>query len=371
MTRFLPEPEHAHGRPERLGVLLVNLGTPEAPTTRAVRRYLREFLSDPRVIEAPRWLWWLVLNLVILAFRPPRTAAAYREVWTDQGSPLLVNSLAQRDGLREALGQRIAGLHQVELAMRYGEPSIPAALARMREDGVRRLLVLPLYPQYSATTTASVFDAVAAQMQRTRWIPELRTINSYHDHPAYVLALAESIRRRWDGPGDGSRRLLFSFHGLPERYLHAGDPYHCQCLKTARLVAERLELADEAWAVSFQSRVGREPWLQPYTDELLETWGREGLEQVTVVCPGFSADCLETLEEIGLRARESFVAAGGGELDYVPCLNAEADHIRFLAELCIEHLGGWPELQPGHSENRLAEALHTSRERALDRGAER
>jgi len=369
MPHYTGQSDLPHGSAGRLGILLVNLGTPEAPTTGAVRRYLRQFLWDPRVIELPRWLWWLILNLVILVIRPSRSAAAYREIWTAQGSPLMVHSLALRDALREELGRRIPGLHCVELAMRYGHPSVPEVMARMRDENVRRLLVLPLYPQYSATTTASVIDAVTADMQTTRWIPELRTINSYHDHPAHVLALAESIEAHRNEHG-ALGHLLFSFHGLPQRYLLAGDPYHCHCHKTARLVAERLRLEPEQWSISFQSRVGREPWLAPYTDQVLEAFGREGRD-VTVACPAFAVDCLETLEEIALRGRESFHAAGGGRFAYVPCLNAGADQVRMMAELVMEHVAGWPELSPSHSENRLAETLHRSRERALAKGAER
>jgi protoporphyrin/coproporphyrin ferrochelatase len=369
MTRYIGQDDFSHGTPGRLGILLVNLGTPTAPTTSAVRRYLREFLWDPRVIEVPRPLWALVLFGFIQWFRAPRSAAAYRQIWTEQGSPLMVGSLAIRDALRDELGRRIPGLHSVELAMRYGEPSIATVLAGMRAENVRRLLVLPLYPQYSATTTASAIDAVTQVMQRTRWIPELRTINHYHDHTALVMALSETIEARRAERG-GLGHLLFSFHGLPQRYLDAGDPYHCQCQKTARMVAERLHIAPDKWSVAFQSRVGREPWLAPYTDQVLQQLGAAGAD-VTVICPGFSVDCLETLEEIALRGRDTFLAAGGGGFDYVPCLNEHADHVRMLAELVMEHTAGWPELRLDHSENRLAETLHRSREAALAKGADR
>jgi protoporphyrin/coproporphyrin ferrochelatase len=369
MTDYIGQDDYSHGTADRLGILVVNLGTPEAPTSGAVRRFLRQFLWDPRVIEYPRALWWLILNFVILLIRPSRSAAAYRKIWTDDGSPLMTHSRAITDALRTELGRRIPGLHTVELAMRYGEPSIAQALERMRAENVRRLLVLPLYPQYSATTTASVFDAVAEDMQGTRWIPELRSINDYHDHLALVMALAETIEAR-RATGEKLGHLLFSFHGLPQRYMDAGDPYHCQCHKTARMVADRLQLQPDSWSVSFQSRVGRERWLAPYTDQRLEELGRAGAE-VTVVCPGFAVDCLETLEEIELRGREQLLAAGGKAFHYIACLNDDPNHVRMLAELVMEHTAGWPELRPDHSENRLAETLHRSREAALRQGARR
>lgn len=345
MSRFESSPRYAHGTPESLGVLLVNLGTPDAPTTSAVRRYLRQFLWDRRVVEVPRPLWWLILNLVILTIRPPRTAAAYRKVWTDRGSPLLLHCQDIAAGVARQLQSRLSGNVHVELAMSYGQPSIESALASLYEQQVRRIVLLPLYPQYSNTTSGSVFADVAAQLSRRRWIPELRFINHYHDAPAYIAALAASIRefRERDGAGE---RLLFSFHGLPMKMLEDGDPYHCQCQKTARLVAESLQLQDNEWALSFQSRVGRDPWLQPYTDQLLTQWGEEKVGNIDVVCPGFSADCLETLEEIQIQNAEFFSEAGGGTLRYVPALNAREDHITLLSRLVEKHAAGWPETSP-------------------------
>jgi len=370
MSRYLSHPRYEHGTPESLGVLLVNLGTPDEPTTAAVRRYLKQFLSDPRVVELPRPLWWLILNGVILRIRPPRTAEAYRKIWTEHGSPLLLHCRDIASGVASELGSRLSGPVHVELGMSYGEPSIRSALDRLHEEQVRRVLLLPLYPQYSNTTTGSVFADVTGHLSRRRWVPEFRFVNHYHDAPGYIAALAASIRDFRDREGAG-RKLLFSFHGLPRRMLEDGDPYHCQCQKTARLVAAELELPDDAWAVSFQSRVGREPWLQPYTDELLEQWGREGMERVDVVCPGFSADCLETLEEIRMQNGELFAGAGGGELRYIPALNARDDHVAFLSRLVVKHVAGWPEASPDYSASETASELDRSARRARAMGADR
>jgi len=369
MSRYLSYPRYEHGTPESLGVLLVNLGTPDEPTTAAVRRYLKQFLSDPRVVELPRPLWWLILNGVILRIRPPRTAEAYRKIWTEHGSPLLLHCRDIATSVASELRSRLSGPAHVELGMSYGEPSIGSALDRLHEAQVRRVLLLPLYPQYSNTTTGSVFADVAGHLSRRRWIPEFRFVNHYHDAPGYVAALAASIRDFRDREGAGSK-LLFSFHGLPRRMLDDGDPYHCQCQKTARLVAAELELADDEWAVSFQSRVGREPWLKPYTDELLEQWGQEGMDRVDVVCPGFSADCLETLEEIRMQNGELFAEAGGGELRYIPALNARDDHVVFLSRLVVKHAAGWPEASPDYSASETASELDRSARRARAMGAE-
>ena len=368
--KYRGEPEFSHDSLERLGILLVNLGTPEAPTPRAVRRYLAEFLWDPRVVEAPRWLWWLILHGVILRVRPHRSAAAYRKIWTDQGSPLLFNSRRQVKALRAELVQQIAGPVRVELGMRYGRPAIAEALQALRGDGCRRLLVLPLYPQYSATTTASVFDAVADEIKTWRWLPELRFINQYHDEPRYVESIADSIRGNWS-ERPRAQKLLMSFHGVPRRYLLNGDPYHCQCQKTARLVAEELNLRPAEWAVSFQSRVGREEWLRPYTDLLLKEWGASGVKSVDVVCPGFAADCLETLEEVGEQNRDFFLEAGGEAYHYIPCLNDRPDHMSALTELLLKHASGWPQTSGPHDEQRLSAEARTTRDRAMAMGAER
>jgi ferrochelatase len=341
MPTYQSIPEFKHGQQETTGLLLVNLGTPEEPTASAVRRFLKQFLSDPRVIEYPRWLWWLILNGVILRIRPSRSAAAYRKIWTDEGSPLMLFSEAIADGVRQRLDERMPGTVKVELAMSYGEPSIDASIDRLVARGARRLLVLPMYPQYSGTTTASVFDAVARKLNRLRWIPETRFINQYHDEPGYVAALAASIRESWEEHGRGAK-LMFSFHGVPKQTLLSGDPYHCQCQKTARLVAGELRLNDDDWLLSFQSRVGREEWLSPYTDETVVKLGKQGITRLDVVCPGFSTDCLETLEEIAMQNAELFVESGGESLHYIPALNARQDHVSFLSDLVEKHFGGWP-----------------------------
>ena len=368
MSGYRDDDDYRHGTPPRLGVLMVNLGTPEDTSTPAVRRYLRQFLSDPRVVEVPRFLWFLILNLAILVFRPRRSAAAYRQIWSDRGSPLMVHSKLQSEALRDRLSQRLYGPFTLKLAMTYGQPDIESALESLRRDNARRLVVLPMYPQYSATTTGAVFDAVTRVLQRTRWVPELRFINQYHDVDGYIAALANSVREHWDANGRGDH-LLMSFHGIPRRYLESGDPYHCQCHKTGRLLAEALELVDDDWTLAFQSRVGREEWLRPYTDETVERLGREGVGRLDVICPGFSADCLETLEEMAMQNAEIFEEAGGGELHYIPCLNERPDHIGMLADLVARHCGGWPEADHRWKESDALRAAEKEMEEARKLGA--
>jgi ferrochelatase len=363
MTAYLGTTDYAHGSPARLGVLLVNLGTPDEPTTAAVRRYLAEFLWDPRVIEAPRPLWWLILNGIILRTRPKRSAHAYQKVWTPAGSPLMVESRALAGELARRLGGRLGDRVRVELAMSYGNPSIPAALERLRVDNVQHLLVLPMYPQYSATTTASIFERVTRELAQWRWLPELRMVNQYWEEDAYVAAVADSIAAHWRERGRS--HLLFSFHSIPKRYFVAGDPYHCFCQGTARRVATRLGLAEGEWSVGFQSRFGREEWLKPYVDLLLHEYAEHGPKQVTVVCPGFATDCLETLEEIAMQNREAFLAHGGEAFDYVPCLNSSEPQVALYEQLVLRHAQGWPELADGDDSARLAD----SRARALAMGA--
>lgn len=340
MTKYLGTPDFHHDQDTCTGILLVNLGTTAAPTRDAVRRYLGEFLWDPRVIEMPRPLWWLILHGVVLRFRPGRVARAYQSIWTDEGSPLLAISRRLTDALQQRLGQRTKLRTEVALAMRYGQPSIDAALQSLRERGMRRLLVVPMYPQYSATTTATVFDEVTNILRRWRWVPELRFIQHYHDHPMYITALADSVRAHWQqqaAPG----KLLMSFHGIPKRYILAGDPYFCECQKTARLLADELQLSDEQWQVAFQSRVGREEWLKPYTDKTLVEWGKHKAPAVDVICPGFSVDCLETLEEMDQLNRKLFQAKGGGQYHYIPALNDSTAHLDMLTDLVETHLQGW------------------------------
>lgn len=327
-------------QPVQAGVLLVNLGTPEAPTAQAVRPYLAEFLGDPRVIDYPRWLWWLILHGVILRVRPARSAHAYQRIWTAQGSPLRVGSEALAARLQEALGSR--GPIRVALAMRYGQPSVAQQIAQMQREGVRRLLVLPLYPQYSATSTGSVIDAVADALKALRWPPELRLINDYHDDPAHIDALAQSIEQWWAIHGRGDK-LLLSFHGIPERYVRLGDPYAAQCEATARALRQRLGLDEQQLLVSFQSRVGREKWLTPYTDATVRELAASGVKRLDVACPGFAVDCLETLEEIAMQNAEFFREAGGETLRYIPALNDSDGQVESLAALVRRHGAGWPE----------------------------
>lgn len=370
MPPFDSSPEYEHGLPESLGVLLVNLGTPDEPTPEAVRRYLRQFLSDPRVVEIPRPLWLAILHTYVLRTRPAASAEAYKKIWTEQGSPLLLHSIDIAEAVQEKLSARLSGAINVELAMSYGSPSIESALQKMFDQYVRRIIVLPLYPQYSGTTTASVFDAVTAALSKRRWVPELRFVNHYHDAAGYISALVTSIRDFWDLHGRGDR-LLMSFHGLPRQTLINGDPYHCQCRKTARLVATELELDDDFWQVSFQSRLGRAEWLRPYTNETLKNWGSEKVGKADVICPGFSADCLETLEEIAIVEAASFASAGGGELRYIPALNARDDHIAFLSRTIEKNVAGWPEASPDWSMSEAARQMEKSLQRAREMGAER
>ena len=359
---FHSEPPYSHGQPPRTAVLLCNLGTPDAPTPGAVRRYLAEFLSDHRVVEIPRLLWLLILHGVILRVRPAKSAAKYASIWTPAGSPLKVWTEKQAKLLQGWLGQRNHHV-KVRWAMRYGSTSIASQLDAMKAEGVTRVLVLPAYPQYSATTTASVFDAVYTWAQTCRTLPELRFINHYHDDPGYISALAMSVLRHWKVNGLPDQ-LVMSFHGVPQRTLQLGDPYHCECFKTARLLAEELGLNAKQFKVTFQSRLGRAKWLEPYTEPTLIAMGKAGVGRVDVLCPGFTSDCLETLEEINMEARAAFLKAGGKVFHYIPCLNEDPEWITALYNLTQRHLAGWNTLiQPD------AQALHASRAAALAMGS--
>jgi len=321
------------------GVLLVNLGTPDEPTTGAVRRYLREFLSDARVIDTPRILWWFILNCVILLIRPAKVAKLYQSIWTEQGSPLLTGSQAQAAALQRSFKQRGLAM-QVELAMTYGKPSIAAAVQRLRDKGCERILVLPLYPQYSATTTAAVMDAVMASQRQVRDVPELRFVKSYCDHPTYIKALACSVRDYWQQHGQADK-LLMSFHGIPKRYADAGDPYPEECTRTATALAEDLELDSSRWVMTYQSRFGPAEWMQPYTDITLQGFPADGVKAVDIMSPAFTSDCLETLEELSVENSELFMAAGGEQYRYISALNDDALFVECLLELSIQHTQGW------------------------------
>ena len=322
------------------GILLVNLGTPEAPTSKAVRPYLRQFLSDPRVIEWPRWLWRPVLEAIILRVRPRRSARLYEEIWTKEGSPLLIISQEITNKLQEALTGDEGPPLKVALAMRYGQPSIAAGLEELRQANAQRVLILPLYPQYSATTVGTIFDEVFDTLKGWRWVPEIRTINHYHEHPLYAEAIASSIRRYWAENGRGDR-LLLSYHGIPLSYAEKGDPYPEQCAQSTRLIAQALELPEEEIFFTFQSRFGPEEWLQPYTDETLIAWAEQGISRVDTICPGFATDCLETIQEMGMENRDLYLEAGGEEYAYIPALNDTQEHVALLADLVRQNCRGW------------------------------
>ncbi len=361
--RFQSEPSYTHGSHARIGVLLVNLGTPEAPTAAALRPYLKQFLSDPRVVEIPRPIWWLILNVIVLNVRPGKSAEKYASIWTDEGSPLKVHTQKQAVMLQQALRERVAVPIEVAWAMRYGSPSVAAGMNQLAVAGCDRVLVLPMYPQYAASTTASTYDAVFAALSERRNTPALRLVKHFHDDPGYIEALARSVREHWERHGRGER-LLMSFHGLPRFSLDRGDPYHCECHKTGRLLGEALSLAADEYVVTFQSRFGRAEWLQPYTQDTIEQLARQGVRSLDVVCPGFVADCLETLEEIAMENRAAFLAAGGEQFHYVACLNERPDWIEALAGIALSNLQGWmAEPDPG--------AAAASRERALALGAQR
>ncbi|WP_153145992.1 ferrochelatase [Dechloromonas sp. H13] len=342
MPRFQPEPPYQHGSVPGTAVVLVNLGTPEAPTAPALKRYLRQFLGDRRVVEIPRALWWPILNGIILNTRPKKSAEKYAAVWLPEGSPLKVHTERQTKLLAGYLGERG---HRVTVvwAMRYGAPSIADVLDRLKADGATRILLLPMYPQYSASTTATVVDAACHWLLARRNQPEMRFVRNFHDDPAYIAALAQTVRSHWMKHGrlEAGDQLLISFHGLPRRSLDLGDPYHCECMKTGRLLAENLNLPAEQVKICFQSRFGKAEWLQPYTAPTLEALGKAGTRRVDVICPGFVADCLETLEEIAMEGKTIFLSSGGKEYHYIPALNEDPGWIAALASLVERHLGGW------------------------------
>ena len=345
MGRYRGLPELIDSPHDRIGVLLVNLGTPERPTYGPVRRYLGQFLRDRRVIELCPYAWWPVLFGPILTFRPRKSAAAYRKIWLEAGSPLLTYSQRLADKVRRNLETRLGDRVRVALAMTYGEPAVPDVVAQLFEHSVTRLLVLPMYPQYSGTTTGAVFDAVTRVLQRWRSVPALRFIRDYHDDAAYVEALAARIQRCWKETGSRSH-LLLSYHGIPVKYVAKGDPYKRQALHMSGLIAERLGLATADWSVSFQSRFGPTEWLQPYTDQALRNLLAAGVRDVTVASPAFSVDCLETLEELGVEYRHMFMEGGGSSFTLVPALNDDDEHAAALSAIVVRNLQGWPGVQP-------------------------
>lgn len=325
--------------PKEYGVLVVNLGTPDAPTAPAVRRYLKEFLSDRRVVDVNRLIWWPLLNGIILPIRSPKVAGAYQSIWQND-SPLRSIGYQQVHRLRERLMEERGLELPVELAMTYGNPSIADGVKRLQELGCKRIVVLPLYPQYSATTTASVADALAKVLSQVRLLPEVRMVHHYYDHPLYIKALAGSVRGHWKKRGQ-PQKLIMSFHGIPQRYADEGDPYPSHCQATAEALAAELNLSSEQWMLCYQSRFGREPWLQPYLDETLAKLPSQGVSDVQVICPAFAADCLETLEEIAEENAETFSEAGGEKYSYIPALNDSPCHMKLLASLVFNQLNGW------------------------------
>ncbi len=360
-SSFAPEPPYAHGQAAKTGVLLCNLGTPEAPTAAALRSYLAEFLGDPRVVEIPRLLWMIILHGIILRVRPAKSAHKYATIWTEAGSPLKVWTEHQAQGLQQrfdAAGQSV----MVRMAMTYGQPAIMATLDEMRQQGVTRILILPAYPQYSGTTTAAVFDRIHQWSLRTRTLPEWRFVNHYHDDPGYIEALARSVRAHWAEHGQPNQ-LVMSFHGVPERTLMQGDPYHCECHKTARLLGQALGLSKTQYRVTFQSRFGKAKWLEPYTEPTVRQLAQSGVGRVDVICPGFTSDCLETLEEIAMEVKAAFMEEGGREFHYIPCLNANPDWLDAFYRVALQHMQGWPLNAPDQV------ALQASREAALAMGA--
>lgn len=361
-SRFAREPAYRHGQAAKVGVIWCNLGTPAAPTASALRRYLAEFLSDPRVVEIPRWIWMLILHGIILRIRPAKSAAKYASIWTANGSPLMHGSQMQAQALQSHFN---AEQVLVRVAMRYGQPALPEVLDELQAQGVTRVLLLSAYPQYSATTTASVWDALGAWMTRHRNLPEIRLVRNYHDHPGYIQALAQQVRAHWQRMGRQAH-LVMSFHGVPQRTLELGDPYHCECHKTGRLLAQALGLKAEDYTVTFQSRFGKAKWLEPYTEPTVRALAKAGHARVDVVCPGFVTDCLETLEEIAMEVRDAFLESGGQDFGYVGCLNHDPLWISALADIAHSHMQGWPIQTPDPT---LVAACQHQRDLALSMGA--
>ncbi len=326
--KFKGEQNFQHENEQKKGVLIAYLGTPDYPDVLSVRRYLKEFLSDPRIIEVPKIIWWFILNIFILNFRSFNSARLYKSIWTDGGSPLLVNCIKIKEKVQKSLPSN----YQVALGMRYGNPSIKSALNELKEANCRDIEVITLFPHYSATTVGSIFDAVSTEIKSWRWVPSIKFLNSYHDNPLLIEILSERIKKSFDSQGKPDK-LVFSYHSIPKKYFDSGDPYHCLCQKTSRLIAEKLSLDEKDYITAFQSRFGPSEWLKPYTSETMKSLPKEGIKSVQVVSPGFGVDNLETLQEIDIENKEYFEDAGGENFHYIPCLNDDDDHVEFLISL--------------------------------------
>ena len=338
--KYKSDKNYSHGDERKIGVLLVNLGTPDEPTTSAVRKYLAEFLSDPRIVEIPKIIWWLILNLIILNIRPKKSRDLYKKIWLEKGSPLLVisNKIVEKIKISKNISDQKNVI--LSLAMRYGNPSINSALENFKEQNINKLSIVPMFPQYSAATTASIFDKVTEEIKKWRNIPDVRFLSTYHDNSHYISACADRISNFWKNQ-EKSKKLVFSFHGLPQVNLHKGDPYYCYCQKTAKMIAAELDLSDEEYVVTFQSRFGKQVWLQPYTDETLEKLAKEGIYSVDVFCPGFLCDCLETLEEINMQSRENYILHGGKSFNYIPALNDFEKNIEAMEKIILGEISNW------------------------------
>ena len=339
--KYEGEKNYKHGKKEKIGVLITNIGTPDKPNKEALKTYLKEFLSDPRVIEIPKFIWQTILRLLILNLRPQKSAKLYKSIWKKKNGPLLVMLEKQRRGIKKVLQNKLKNI-KIEIGMRYGNPSIKLGLERLRSKSCRKILILPLYPQYCAATTGSTFDKVTEILRKWRWIPEIRFVNNYFEESVYIECLIKSIKESWKKFGK-AQKLIFSYHGVPKKYLLKGDPYYCFCQKTTRLVAEKMKLKKKDYITTFQSRFGPGEWLQPYTDKTLEELPKKGIKKIHILSPGFSSDCLETLEELEVQNKENFLSSGGERYNYIKCLNDDPQHLKMLGFLILNHIKGWPE----------------------------
>lgn len=343
MAYYIKEPKYTHGNEPKVGIILANLGTPEKPTSGALRKYLQQFLMDRRVVEIPRFIWCWILHFIILVFRPSASAAKYKSIWTKQGSPLYVNLKKQKEAFSKLVQKNIKQPIEIEIGMSYGQPSIANAIDRLKEKNCNKILFFPLYPQYASSSSGAAMDGLFKKLIKTRNVPEIRVIRNYHDHPAYIDALRNSIAKFWQKKKSKPNKLIMSFHGVPKKSLLQGDPYHCECYKTARLLTKALKLKEHQYQVTFQSRFGKAEWLKPYFSEVIKGLGSEKNISVDVLCPGFSSDCLETLEEINMEGREIFSEHGGDpkKYRYIPALNDSEEWIGAMFEIAQSHLQGW------------------------------